>query len=309
MAFARGWHECSIFVTSTWTNSDQTLVTAPSQTRLAWPALHFTSAWCCTYHRCVQVLGLGCALNSRTLLADIDLEVVDGPLALLGPSGAGKSLALRCMLGLAPPRSTVRGEIILTDGRRARLDDRRGVAALRGRGLCLLPQDAAASLDPVRRVEAQLHELLRVHDNRDDSPTALLAQVGLTVEMLRRYPHELSGGQAQRVALALALACRPAVLLADEPSSALDTIAQAQLMDTLRDTCESLSTELVFVTHDLALAANVCLRAVVLAAGRVIEAGPLTRLVAAPSHPVTASIVAAARRADSLLVDVPEARS
>ncbi|MBK7824663.1 ATP-binding cassette domain-containing protein [Nannocystis sp.] len=257
----------------------------------------------------MQVLGLGCALNSRSLLADIDLELVDGPLALLGPSGAGKSLALRCMLGLAPPRSTVRGELVLKDGRRARLDDLRTVAGLRGRGLCLLPQDAGPSLDPVRRVEAQLRELLRVHDNRDDSPASLLVQVGVVEELLRRYPHQLSGGQAQRVALALALACRPALLLADEPSSALDTIAQAQLVDTLRVSCAARSTELVFVTHDLALAARLCVRAVVLDVGRVVEAGPLAGLIAAPAHPVTQALVAAARRADALFVDVLETRS
>lgn len=230
---------------------------------------------------------------------------MDAPLALLGPSGAGKSLVLRCLLGLAPPRSSVRGELILNDGRRVQLADLRAVARLRGGGLCLLPQDAAASLDPVRRIEAQLRELLALHANGVDSPASLVAAVGLAAELLRRYPHELSGGQAQRVALALALACGPAVLLADEPSSALDSVAQAQLLATLRDTCAARGARLVLVTHDLALAASVCERAVVLDSGRVVEAGPLARLIAGPVHPVTQALVAAARRADAVFIAGP----
>ncbi len=232
---------------------------------------------------------------------------MDAPLALLGPSGAGKSLVLRCLLGLAPPRSSVRGELILNDGRRVQLADLRAVARLRGRGLCLLPQEAAASLDPVRRIEAQLRELLRLHANDVDSPASLIAAVGLAGELLRRYPHELSGGQAQRVALALALACGPAVLLADEPSSALDNVAQAQLLATLRSTCAARGARLVLVTHDLALAACVCERAVVLDSGRVVEAGPLAQLIAGPMHPVTQALVAAARRADAVFVAGPGA--
>ncbi len=263
----------------------------------------FTGALGYAYHRRVRVTGLGCALNSRSLLVDVALEVTGGPLAVLGPSGAGKSLVLRCLLGLAPPRSTVRGELFLSDGRGVSLADLRAVARLRGRGLCLLPQDAAASLDPVRRVEAQLRELLHLHGNEDKSPGELLGEVGLPGELLRRYPHELSGGQAQRVALALALACRPAVLLADEPTSALDNVAQAQLLATLRATCEARMTELVLVTHDLALAARVCMHAVVLDAGRVVEVGPLADLVARPTHPVTQALVAAARRTDAVFAE------
>lgn len=287
------------------------LVTAPSQVGLDGATRGFTRTWCCPYHRPVRVTGLGCALNSRDLLADVELEVGAGPLALLGPSGAGKSLVLRCLLGLAPPRSSVRGELLLNEGKRVRLADTRAVARLRGSGLCLLPQDAAASLDPVRRVEAQLRELLTLHGNREDAPAELLRLVGLP-DVLRRYPHQLSGGQAQRVALALALACRPAVLLADEPSSALDTVAQARLLELLRARCEARGAQLVFVSHDLALASRLCTDAVVLDGGRVVEAGPLARLISAPVHPVTAALVAAARRADAVFVDgghVPEARS
>jgi len=248
----------------------------------------------------VRVEGLGCDLGDQPLLAGLAFSVDDQPLALLGPSGAGKSLALRCLLGLAPPRTAVRGALVLDDGRRVDLADAHALAGLRGRVVTLLPQAAAASLDPMRRVEAQLRELLALHANTVDSPASLITRVGLDATLLRRHPHALSGGQAQRVALALALACRPALLLADEPTAALDNLAQMQLLDALLATCEARAIRLVLVCHDLALAARICGRAVVLDAGRVVEAGDLREIVAAPRHPVTRALVAAARRADAL---------
>lgn len=279
-----------------WPHSRDARVT----TRVAARTRGFTSGAPGPYHRDVRVQGLECSLNSRVLLAGVELAVDDEPLGLLGPSGAGKSLALRCLLGLAPAGAQVRGELVIEDGRRVDLGDRRALARLRGRGLTLLPQAAAASLDPGRRIEAQLRELLVLHANSGDTPTSLLALVGLDAALLRRHPHALSGGQAQRVALALALACRPAVLLADEPTAALDNLAQARLLAALRTTCAARGTSLVLVTHDLALAAGLCARAVVLADGRVVEAGPLAQLVAAPVHATTRALVAAARRADAL---------
>lgn len=253
------------------------------------------------YDRHVRVENLGCELDGQQLLAGIDFRVDGEPLALLGPSGAGKSLLLRCLLGLAPRRTVVRGALILNnEEQRIELADVAALARLRGRVLTLLPQAAAASLDPMRRVEAQLRELLTLHANAEDSPLSLLTRVGLEATLLSRHPHALSGGQAQRVALALALACRPAVLLADEPTASLDNLAQAQLLDALLATCRARAIRLVLVTHDLALAARICRRAVILDAGRMVEAGDIADIVAAPRHPVTRALVAAARRADAL---------
>jgi peptide/nickel transport system ATP-binding protein len=259
----------------------------------------------------MRVVDLGCVLGPRALLIDVAFDASDGPLALLGPSGSGKSLTLRCLLGLAPAGARVRGELHLNkDGPPVDLADRRALAALRGRGLTLLPQDAAASLDPVRRVAAQLRELLQVHANREDTPEGLLELVGLRPELLRRYPHEISGGQAQRVALALALACRPAVLLVDEPTAALDNLAQMQAITVLQTTCAAREVDLVFVTHDLALAARVCRHAVIMDSGCIVEADTMAAIVARPAHLTTRSLVAAARRADDLwqLVDGADGR-
>lgn len=243
----------------------------------------------------MQVEALGCAIAGRTLLAGVSFALVAGEsLALLGPSGAGKSLVLRCLLGLAPAQAAVRGALIW-QGRRVSLGDHRALAGLRGRGLTLVPQAAAASLDPMRTLGAQLREVCALHDS-DARPRERLTEVGLPPEFEGRHPHTLSGGQAQRAALALALACRPALLLADEPMASLDCVSQAALTELLARRCAEEGIALVLVSHDLARVAGCCARAVVLEGGRMVAQGPLAELLAAPPEPTTAAMVAAARR-------------
>lgn len=250
----------------------------------------------------MRVIGLRCETKEAVLLEDIGFTVAGGALALLGPSGAGKSLMLRCLLGLAPTGMKVTGRLLIKE-REVDLSQARQVTALRGRGITLLPQLAAASLDPVRTIGRQLSEVLAVHGNREDTPDRLLSQVGLDAGLLSRYPHEISGGQAQRAALALALACRPAVLLADEPTASLDNVAQAEMLAVLLEMCAAREITLVLVTHDLAVAARVCRDAVVVDHGRVIEAGVLADLIIAPRHTTTVGLIEAARRADALWGD------
>ena len=248
----------------------------------------------------MQVVGLRCETTRTVLLEDVGFSVAaDDALALLGPSGAGKSLALRCLLGLAPAGMRVSGRVSLKEDvvELSRVPE---VAALRGRRITLLPQAAAASLDPVRTIDRQLSEVLAVNANREDSAEGLIRQVGLDAGALERHPHALSGGQAQRVALALALACRPMVLLADEPTASLDNVAQAELLTMVAEMCAERQIGLVLVTHDLAVAAGVCKSAVVVDHGRVVERGRLADLIAAPAHATTRGLVAAARRADEL---------
>ncbi|PCC71014.1 peptide/nickel transport system ATP-binding protein [Nannocystis exedens] len=243
----------------------------------------------------MRVDGLGCTIDGRTLLEAVSFSLSGGEaLAVLGPSGAGKSLVLRCLLGLAPAQATVTGTLFW-DERRVPLADRPALARLRGRGLALVPQAAAASLDPMRTVGQQLREVCVLHGT-DSRPRERLAEVGLSHEFVDRHPHALSGGQAQRVALALALACRPAVLLADEPMASLDCVSQAELVDLLVKRCAAEQVALVLVSHDLARVARCCPRAIVLDRGRMVAHGPLAELLAAPPDPTTAVMVAVARR-------------
>lgn len=215
--------------------------------------------------------------------------------ALLGPSGAGKSVMLRALVGLLPAGMVAEGRVTL-EGACVEAGDRRALAGLRGRGLALLPQSATSSLDPVRRVEAQLIEVGRRWGDRR-SVTEALAEVGLPPAIARAYPHTLSGGEAQRVALALALACSPRVLLADEPTASLDSPSQAEVMALLRGRCAERGIGLVLVTHDLALAASVCARAWVIDAGRIVEEGAMTTLISGPRSAAGGALVTAARRA------------
>lgn len=253
------------------------------------------------YARHVRVVSLRCETRSRVLLADVGFEVAAGaPLALLGPSGAGKSLALRCLLGLAPAEMRVTGRVFFNEEDGVELARTAAIAARRGRGVTLLPQAAGASLDPVRTIGRQLSEVLEIHGNGEDTIAGLLALVGLAEATARQVPLALSGGQAQRAALALALACRPAVLLADEPTASLDNVAQAEVLDVLAETCAARRIALVLVTHDVAAAMRVCREAVILAGGSVVEAGELGAVVARPVHATTRALVAAARRATAL---------
>ncbi|WAS93992.1 ATP-binding cassette domain-containing protein [Nannocystis punicea] len=243
----------------------------------------------------MRVDDLGCTIDGRTLLEAVSFSICGGEsLAVLGPSGAGKSVLLRCLLGLAPAQARVTGTLFWDD-RRVPLADRPALARLRGRGLALVPQAAAASLDPMRTVGEQLREVCVLHDT-DSRPRERLAEVGLSQEFVGRFAHELSGGQAQRVALALALACRPAVLLADEPMASLDCVSQVELVELLVRRCAAEQVALVLVSHDLARVAGCCARALVLDRGRMVAHGSLAELLAAPPEPTTAAMVAAARR-------------
>lgn len=213
------------------------------------------------------------ASNPRSsLLVDATFGLAAGErVALVGPSGAGKSTLLRCLLGL-PPRGTV------TSGRLEICRDRALIfdlaepdtlAPLRGRVLALVPQRAAASLDPVRRIGKQLDELVALYGCGGDA-RQLLRRVDLAPEVLDLYPHELSGGMARRVALAMAMAGRPAVILADEPTAGLDPATRDRVVAELAASCEGHDVALLLATHDEIAAARLCSRRLSLSEGRVV---------------------------------------
>ncbi|MDD5705842.1 MAG: ATP-binding cassette domain-containing protein [Kiritimatiellae bacterium] len=230
-------------------------------------------------------------------LDDVSLAIAPGAaVGLIGESGSGKSTLVRVLMGLQQPDS---GRLLL-DGSELNMRDARRQMR---RQVQLIFQDAAGALNPRQTVFAALSEVLKVHGLQRTGRAALaaqiaelLARVGLPESLVRQYPRELSGGQCQRVCIARALAVQPAVLIADEPVSALDVSVQARILRLLAELRRSTGLSLLLVAHDLAVVKAVCEHAVVLQAGRVVEQGPPARLFTAPQHPYTRRLLAAVPR-------------
>jgi oligopeptide/dipeptide ABC transporter ATP-binding protein len=231
----------------------------------------------------------------------IDLSVARGRiLALVGESGSGKSATLLAIAGLLPATATVDGSVLLHG--RSILDlPERERARVRGQGIGMVFQDPGGSLTPVLSVGSQIDEVLEVHRGLRGrearaATEALLARVGVGDPERRAdaYPHQLSGGLRQRVAIAAALAAGPEVILADEPTTALDTTVQAQVLDLLVGLVADVGMALVLVTHDLAVAGAVADGIAVMYAGRVVEERPASELMARPAHPYAVALRAAA---------------
>ena len=233
-------------------------------------------------------------------VAGVDFSLESGEiLGLVGESGCGKSLTLLALMGLLPPGAKVAGSALL-GGRDllelAPAEHRR----VRGAELAMVFQDPMSSLNPYLTVGRQIAEVLEVHRcfGKADAwrrAGELLEQVHVpdASDRLHRYPHELSGGMRQRVMIAMALACEPTVLLADEPTTALDVTVQAQILALFREIRDRLGTAIVLVTHDLGVVAAVCDRIGVMYAGRMVESARADALFAAPAHPYTRGLMAA----------------
>ncbi len=223
-------------------------------------------------------------------------------LALLGESGSGKSVTLRAILGLHHgPHARVGGEV-LVKGRDVNRLGERAREALRGEVVSLVFQEPMTALDPVYTIGAQIAETLarRGLDRTAARARARalldLVQVPSPERCLASYPHEISGGMRQRAMIAIALACEPALLLADEPTTALDVTVQAQILWLLRDLQKRLGLAVVFVTHDLGVAAEIADFAAVMYGGRIVEQAPIRELFRRPAHPYTAGLMQATVR-------------
>jgi peptide/nickel transport system ATP-binding protein len=244
--------------------------------------------------------------QGRVAVVDgVSLELRAGEiLGLVGESGCGKSMTGAALLGMVPGPS---GQVSSTSMRLGDLDlaqlDERGWRSVRGSRISLVFQEPLTALDPVFSVGNQLLEVIRRHRslNRRQARAAaaqMLASVGFPDcdRVLRCYPHELSGGMRQRVLLAMAMACHPQVLVADEPTTALDVTTQAQILHLLRDLARRLGTAVLLITHDLSIVEAVCDRAMVMYCGRISEEGPTRSLMHYPCHPYTAGLLAAMPR-------------
>ncbi len=225
-------------------------------------------------------------------------------LGLVGESGCGKSASAQAIMRLIGDRSgeELSGSIRL-DGDELLAKSEREMAAVRGGQVAMIFQDPMTSLNPVYSIGEQIAEALRLH-GKARGRTAwrraveLLDQVGIpdAAERARRYPHEFSGGMRQRVVIAIALSCEPRLLIADEPTTALDVTTQAQILDLLRRLREQTGAGILFITHDLAVVAELCDRVAVMYAGELVECAPAGELFASPRHPYTQGLLASIPR-------------
>ncbi|ALN72490.1 ABC transporter ATP-binding protein [Aureimonas sp. AU20] len=243
----------------------------------------------------LRIENLTVSYDGRPTVRDVGLSIAPGEVvALVGESGSGKTTTAQAVMGLLPANGRIEaGRILLNGEDIARWPDRR-LAAIRGRVVSLVPQDPGSSLDPMQTIGAQLTEIFRLHGRRDkaanrEEALALLARVGLSEPELRfrQYPHELSGGMKQRVLIAIALALKPALVIADEPTSALDVTVQKRILDLIGDLSRENGTAVLLVTHDLAVAADRADRIVVMRGGRIEEEGPARTLLAEPRQAYT----------------------
>jgi oligopeptide/dipeptide ABC transporter ATP-binding protein len=224
-------------------------------------------------------------------------------LVLLGESGSGKSVTARAILRLYGRNAEVTGEVALHDRSLLGLDEKQ-MRTIRGAKIALVPQDPTGALDPMRRVGKQIAEVLLLH-NRAPSRAAARAQaidllrlVGIPDprRVSRSYPHELSGGMRQRVVIAIAISCDPAVIIADEPTTALDATVQAQILRLFAELQQRVSSALLMVTHDVLVAADIADVVAVMYAGRIVEIGPAEQVLDHPRHPYTSALIGALPR-------------
>ncbi|MEV7798310.1 ABC transporter ATP-binding protein [Microbacterium foliorum] len=246
----------------------------------------------------LEVTDLVVRIDGRTVVDGISFEVPDGSrLGLIGESGSGKSLTALAVLGLLPEGAVASGSIRWNGTELIGLPDRE-LARLRGDEIGIVFQEPRTALNPIRTVGRQIAESIRIHEGigrREARERAIqeAARVRLPdpASIVDRYPHQLSGGQRQRVAIAIALACRPRLLIADEPTTALDVTIQAEILSLLLNLVEEQGMSLMFITHDLAVLAQVATHGVVLEDGLVVEAASVSTLLTAPTSPITQGLL------------------
>jgi len=227
--------------------------------------------------------------------------------AIVGESGSGKSVTAMTLMGLTRgPNARFEGTATFDGTELVEASDEQ-LQKVRGAGIAMVFQDPMSSLDPVYRVGAQIVEQIRVHDRKIsraqalDRAVELMERVGIprATERLRSYPHEFSGGMRQRVMIAMALSCSPTLLIADEPTTALDVTIQAQILDELRTLRAETDAGIILVTHDLGVVADIADRVIVMYAGRVVEQGTLDEIFYDPQHPYTWGLLGSIMRVDA----------
>jgi peptide/nickel transport system ATP-binding protein len=248
----------------------------------------------------LAVRNLSIAAGARTLVEGVDLDLAEGEvLGLVGESGSGKTITCRALMRLLPA-----GELriatgsVTFDGRDLAQVGEAEMRKVRGARIGMIFQNPNSHLDPVMRIGDQIAESIRYHEGAGAAEARsravdLLRQVGIPdpARRIAAYPHEFSGGMRQRAMIAIALACRPRILIADEPTTALDVTVQAQVLRLLLDLRDQLGLSIILVTHNLGVVAQTCDSLAVMYAGRVMERGPKRDLLRAPAHPYTEALL------------------
>ncbi|MGZ8580935.1 MAG: ABC transporter ATP-binding protein [Actinomycetota bacterium] len=228
----------------------------------------------------------------------VDLDIQKGEvIGLAGESGCGKSTIAGAILRLLPKRTKIEGEIVL-DGEDVLAMKAGRLRAVRWTGASIVFQGAMHALNPVQKVGDQIGEAITVHQQAGEREArvrvdSLLEQVGLPTRRAQDYPHELSGGQKQRVMIAMALACAPSLVIADEPTTALDVMVQAQVLQLMKELQNDLGLSMIFITHDLSVLVETSDRLAIMYAGRIVEEGPAEQVFHDPKHPYTEALSAA----------------
>ncbi len=252
--------------------------------------------------------------EGRTLAVDgVSFSVEAGEvLALVGESGCGKSMTAMATMGLLPPTATRTGTVRL-EGRDISSLSRREMRSILGRDISMIFQEPMTSLNPVFTVGYQIGEVLRRHEGLSRKAARRravelldLVRIPEPGQRVDEYPHQMSGGMRQRVMIAMAVACNPKVLLADEPTTALDVTIQAQILDIIRDLRKQLDTSVVMITHDLGVVADIADRVVVMYAGHVVETGVVDDLFASTQHPYTMGLLGSVPRPDLVVADAQD---
>jgi oligopeptide/dipeptide ABC transporter ATP-binding protein len=251
----------------------------------------------------LEVQGLRCSFEGEgrrvEVLRGVNLTLCQGEiLGIVGESGSGKTLTMRSVIRLLPGNASLEAEKLFFAGTDLRTLPENALRVMRGKDISMIFQDPMTSLNPMKRIDRHIMEVLLHHgqQNRQQArqeAANLLRKVGIPAAetRMRQYPHELSGGMRQRVLIAMALACRPKLLIADEPTTGLDVTIQAQILALIRSLQQSDGMAVALITHDLGVVASLCHRVAVMYGGLIMETGPIDALFYQPLHPYTQSLL------------------
>ncbi len=255
----------------------------------------------------LRVRGLGVHAGAAALVQDLDLQIARGEcLAIIGESGSGKTMAARAILGLLPSGIRVSSGQILLEAEELLSASAQRLRSLRGPSIGMVFQEPLVSLNPAHRIGAQMAEGLRLHTQLsareiERSCMAMLERIGIAepARCMRAFPHEFSGGMRQRIMLASVMLLRPRLLIADEPTTALDTLTQQEVLDLMRELARDHGTAILLITHNLGLVSRYAQRALVMQRGRTVETGEVSKLLHAPAHPYTRTLIDAMPRREA----------